>query len=102
MFADELVLIINYLLLLFFKFFSDVFDVRDPFGSRAKLRNEKTSNFRILKSGQNHTTVFDNSAHVVTVLGFHTCKEMALTVCDFDLFLVAENDIFVVVIEEMN
>ena len=27
---------------------------------------------------------------------------MALTVCDFDLFLVAENDIFVVVIEEMN
>ena len=102
LFADELVLIVNYFLLLFFEFFSDIFDVRNPFGSGAKLRNEKASNFRILKSGQDHTTVFDNSTHVDTVLWLNACKEMTLTVCDLDLFLIAKNYIFFVVVQKMN
>ncbi len=47
LFADELVLVVNDLFLLFLELFCDIFDKGHPFGSRAELRNEKTADFRV-------------------------------------------------------
>ena len=100
--THKLVLVVHYLLLFFLKFLSDVFNVRHPFWGRSKLRNEKASNLWILQRSQNHTAVFDNCAHVDATLRFNTGKELPIPICDLDLFLIAENDVFVVVVQEMN
>ena len=38
--ADKLVLIIDHFAMLLFQFFSDVIDIRDPFGAWTQLRDE--------------------------------------------------------------
>lgn len=62
--AYEFVLIINHFSMLFFQFLCNVVNVRHPFRSRTKLRNKETSNFRIIQSCQQHSTIVYDSEHI--------------------------------------
>lgn len=102
LFANKFIFIIYDFFLLFLKFFSDVFNIRNPFRGWAKLRNEETSYFRVFKGCEYHSAVWNYCTHVNTILWLDTGKEVALTVCNFYLFFVAENNIFIIVVQEMN
>lgn len=102
LFTNEFIFIIYDFFLLFLKFFSDVFNIRDPFRGGTKLRNKETSYFRVFKSCEDHTTVGNYGTHVNTILWLNTGKEVTLTVCNFYLFFVAENNVLVIIVQEMN
>ena len=102
MFAHKLIFIINNFFFFLLKFLCDILDVRNPFRGRAKLGDEETSYFGILKGSKYHTTVGNDCTHIDAIFGLNTGKEMPLAVCNFYLLFIAENYIFIVVVQKVN
>lgn len=90
LFADELVLIINHLSVLFFKLFRNIVDIGHPLRPRSELRDKETSNFRVIQCGEQQSAIIHNCKHVNCMIRLNTCEKGTLSISNFDLFLVAE------------
>lgn len=102
LFTNEFILVVNYFFFLLLQLFSDVFNVGYPFWGWTKLRHKETTYFWILKCCKNHSTIWHNCTHVNTVLWLNTGKEMTFAVCYFYLLFIAEDDVFIVIVQKMD
>lgn len=100
--AHELVFVVYHLAVLFLQFFGDVVDVRNPLWSWPELRDEIAANLGVLKSSKDQPTGVDCGKHVDAVVWLNAGEEFALSISDFDLFFVAEEDVLVAVIHEVD
>lgn len=93
LFADKLILIIDYFTVLLLKLLRYVLDIWHPFWAWTKLWNEIATNFGLLKSCKEQTTGINHSKHVDPIIRLNTCEKFTISISDLYLFLVAEKDI---------
>lgn len=88
--------------MLFLQLLSDIINVWDPLWSWSKLRDEIAADLGVLKSSKYQATGVDRSKHVDAVIWLNAREELTLSISDLDLFLVAEEDVLVAVVHEMD
>ena len=97
---NKLILIINHFPLIFLQLFRDILDERHPLRRRTQLRDKITPNLRILQPSQHQPTILNRRKHVNIGIGFDTGKNLSLILRYFDLFLVGNENRFLIVIEK--
>lgn len=102
LFAHEFVFVVNHLAVLFLQFFSYVVHVWDPLWSWTKLRDEIAAYFGVFESSKDQSTGVDCGKHVNAMIGLDAGEKLALSISDFDLFFVAEEDVLVAVVHKVD
>lgn len=100
--AHEFVFVVDHLAVLFLQFLSDVVDIWHPLWSWTKLRDEIAADLGVLKGSKDQATGVDCGKHVDAVIRLNAGEEFPFSISDFDLFFVAEEDVLVAVVHEMD
>lgn len=100
--AHELVFVVDHLAVLLLQLFSDVVDVGNPLRSWPQLRDEIAADLGVLQSSEYQAAGVDGGKHVDAVVWLNAGEELALPVSDLDLLLVAEEDVLVAVVHEVD